>query len=66
MIGRGDQIINVRRERRIGELTLTGAEPSEIKTQRRNAVKFQPFGSATRGPVSVLSPSVRDLAMQLN
>ena len=48
VIGGGDQIVDVRRECRIGELTFAGAEPGEIEAQHGDAVKGQTFGNAPR------------------
>ena len=41
MIGGGDQIVDIRRERGVGELALAGAEPGKIEAQHRDAVQLQ-------------------------
>ena len=51
VIGGGDQIVDIRRERGVGELALAGAEPGEIEAQHRDAVQFQPLGNMPRRPV---------------
>ena len=48
VIGGGDQIVDIRRERGIGELAFAGAEPGEIEAQHGDAVQGQPLGDAPR------------------
>ena len=48
MIGGGDQIVDVRRERGVGELALAGAETGEVETQHGDAVQLQTFRNAPR------------------
>ena len=48
VIGGGDQIVDVRGERGVGELAFAGAEPGEIEAQHRDAVQLQAFGDAPR------------------
>ena len=45
MIGGGDEIVDVRREMRVGEIALAGAQPGEIETQHRDALHRQPLGN---------------------
>src|SRR5262249_2259227 len=49
IIGRSDQIVNVRRKMRIGELASAAAESSEIETQHADAVHRQPLRDALGG-----------------
>ena len=53
MIGGGDQIVDVRRERGVGKLALAGADPGEIEAQHRDAVQLQPFGNMARRPIAL-------------
>ena len=39
MIGGGDQIVDIRRKRGVGELALAGAKPGKIEAQHRDAVQ---------------------------
>ena len=50
MIGGGDQIVDVRGERGVGELAFAGAEPGEIEAQHGDAVQLQAFGDVARRP----------------
>ena len=49
MIGRSDQIVNVRRKMRIGEFASAAAESREIETQHADAVHRQPLRDAPGG-----------------
>ena len=51
MVGGGDQIVDVRGERRVGELAFAGAEAGEIEAQHRDAARLQPVGDAPGRPV---------------
>ena len=51
MIGRGDQVVDIGRERGIGKLAFAGAESGEIEPQHGNAVKLQAVGDLARSPV---------------
>ena len=53
MIGGGDQIVDIRRERGVGELALAGAEPGKIEAQHRDAVQLQPLGNMPRRPIAL-------------
>src|SRR6185437_5471810 len=46
MVARGNQIIDVGREMRIGKLALAHSESGKIETQNGNATHCQPFGNA--------------------
>ena len=48
MIRGGDQIVDVRGERGVGEFALAGAEAGEVETQHGDAVQFQTFRNAAR------------------
>src|SRR5262249_6678932 len=50
----GDEIADVGGKRRVGELTLTGAEPGEVEAQHGDAERGEPFGHALGG-VGVLA-----------
>ncbi len=51
MIRRGNEIVDIRRERGVGELALAGAEAGEIEAQHGDAVHLQAVGDAARRPV---------------
>ena len=50
MIGGSDQVVDIRRKRRIGELAFAGAKPGEIEAQHGDAVQFKAVGDMTRRP----------------
>ncbi len=51
VIGSGDQILHVRREMRVGEFALAGAESGEIEAEHGDALLGQSFGDAFGGEV---------------
>ena len=53
MIGGGDQIVDIRRERGVGKLALAGAEPGKIEAQHRDAIQLQPIGNMPRRPIAL-------------
>jgi hypothetical protein len=53
MIGSRDQIFDVRGERRIGELSFTGAKPGEIEAEYADATEFQSLCDTPRRPVAL-------------
>lgn len=53
MIGRRDQIFDVRGERRIGELSLAGAKPGEIEAQYADATDLQSLRDTPRSSVAL-------------
>ena len=53
MIGRGDQIVDIRGECGVGEFALAGAEPGEIEAQHRDAVQLEPLGDMPRRPIAL-------------
>jgi hypothetical protein len=55
MIGGCDQIVDVRRKRRVGELAFAGAQAGEIEPQRRNAALLQPIGDVAGRPVVLIA-----------
>src|ERR1700721_1373122 len=60
MIGGCDQIVDVRRKRRVGELAFAGAQAGEIEPQRRNAALLQPISDVAGRPVVL--PQVKQCA----
>src|SRR5262249_4196333 len=49
MIGRSDQIVNVRRKMRIGEFASAAADASETKSQNADSVQRQPLRDTPGG-----------------
>ena len=61
MVGGRDQIVDVRRKRRVGELAFTCAQAGEIEPQRRNAALLQPIGDVAGCPIVLAaSKAVRE------
>ena len=53
MIGGGDQIVDIRRERGVGELAFAGAETGKVEAQYRDAVQLQSLGNMPRRPIAL-------------